>query len=89
MNKQKKTVRTVEDESGQADSIRNLDGSNARGDKKISTLQKQFAKLIPRFSLPDSMPKEVVIHYEDGSSKSFTGLPVQAIATVLHGLGLL
>jgi hypothetical protein len=38
------TVKTAEKRLGLKDGIKNLDGSNARGDKKIGTLRKEYAK---------------------------------------------
>jgi hypothetical protein len=38
------TVKSAEKRLGIKDSIRNQDGSNARGDKKIGTLRKEAAK---------------------------------------------
>lgn len=38
------TVKTAEKRLGLKDGIKNLDGSNARGDKKIGTLRKEYAR---------------------------------------------
>jgi hypothetical protein len=38
------TVKTAEKRLGLKDGIKNPDGSNARGDKKIGTLRKEYAK---------------------------------------------
>jgi hypothetical protein len=38
------TVKTAEKRLGLKDGIKNSDGSNARGDKKIGTLRKEYAR---------------------------------------------
>lgn len=38
------TVKSAEKRLGLKDAIKNLDGTNARSDKKIGTLRKEFAK---------------------------------------------
>lgn len=38
------TVKTAEKRLGIKDGIKNVDGSNARADKKIGTLRKEYAK---------------------------------------------
>jgi len=38
------TVKTAEKRLGIKDGIKNVDGSNARGDKRIGTLRKEYEK---------------------------------------------
>ena len=65
--KAQKTVKDLENESGKPDSVRNLNGRNARSDKQIKNIVSEFKERLADLTLPEKMPASILIQYADGS----------------------
>lgn len=85
----KKTIAELEKELGVKDTIRNPNGSNARGDQHVATLQKKLLKLLPGMSLPEKPVTGILIQFSDGSKVSISAGDLDKASVVLHALGLI
>ena len=85
----KQTVKDLEAKTGKPDSIRNVNGKNARSDKQIETIEKELARLVPGLTLPKELPTVIVLQYPGNVTKYITGLDIPTASAVLNALGLM
>lgn len=85
----KQTIAELKKELGVTDTIRNVSGTNARGDQHVATLQKKLLKLLPGMSKPAKPVTGILIQFGDGEKVSVGAGDLDKASVVLHALGLI